>query len=534
MRRSLLAFLLSLGVCLVLSASTFATGPGGWNRLTANGGAAAGPSLNGHVNALHTRGTVLLVGGNFTNAGGVPAADRIAAWDGVKWSALGTTPLGNGTVFAIAHYGGKVYAGGNFVNAGGKAAADYLAVYDGVSWKPFCNSTANPAFNAAGVQVLALQVVGTTLYVGGTFQNANGDPRADYLIACDLNTGAPTVTVDTDGDFTGAVYDLTATSDGTLYAGGTFTNLDRVATADGVAAYDGGWQGLGTTPIGGIVRGLHAKGTDVYISSDGLNIGGIAQADHIVKWNGSAYSALGSSTGGANGYFPATTYINALTSSGSLLFAAGSWQNANGQAAADVVAYFDGSVWRGIGSNGKGNGPWVGDTQALAVVAGQLYAGGALTGAGGDKKANFAASRSLRLPDAEIGIFSGNYVGNDVYSTTAVGQTKTMQIARGASQFFPVLIQNDGLVPASFTLKGTGAATGYTVSYTNYQNGANITTAVRNGTFSTGTLERGQSFAMKMTVKLSASAAATGSFLVTANSTAGTPRDVVKGVVRAT
>jgi hypothetical protein len=436
-------------------------------------------------------------------------------------------------VFAIETHAGKVYAGGTFVNAGGQAAADYLAVFDGVSWKPFCNTTANPAFNG-GFQVLALQVIGSTLYVGGSFQNANGDKRADYLIGCDLATGTPSLTVDTDGDFTGAVYALTATTDGTLYAGGTFTNLDRVATADGVASYKGSWQGLGTTPIGGIVRGLHAKGTDVYVSSDGLNIGGIAQADHIVKWDGSAYSAIGSDTAGTNGYFPTTTYINALTSFGSLLFAAGSWQNANGQPTADVIAYFDGNAWRAIGSNGHGSGPWVGDTQALAVFGGQLYAGGALTGAGGDRKANFATSRSLRLPDAEIGNQSGNYVGNDVYSATAAGQTKTIAIARGASQYFPVLIQNDGLLPASFKLKGTGAAPGYTVTYINYANGANLTAAVRKGRFSTATLARGQSFAIKMIVKLSTTAAAGGTFVVTASSTPGTSPDVVKGIVRAT
>ena len=240
---------------------------------------------------------------------------------------------------------GKVYAGGNFVNAGGKAAADYLAVFDGVSWKPFCNTTARAAFGA-GFQVLALQVVGSTLYVGGSFQNANGDKRADYLIGCNLATGTPSVTVDTDGDFTGAVYDLTATSDGTLYAGGTFTNLDGDSTADGVASYNGAWHGLGTTAIGGIVRGLHARGMDVYISSDGVNIGGIAQADHLVKWNGSAYSAVGASAAGTNGYFPATTYINALTTSGSLLFAAGSWQNADGKPTGDVIASFNGRSWQ--------------------------------------------------------------------------------------------------------------------------------------------------------------------------------------------
>lgn len=394
MRRSLFGLLLFLVACLTLSAAAFATGPGGWSHV-----GATGPGLNGHVTALNadTAGA-LYVGGSFTNAGGIAAADRIARWNGTKWSAVGTTPLGNGSVFAIETHAGKVYAGGTFVNAGGKAAADYLAVYDGVSWKPFCNATPSPAFNAAGLQVRALQVIGSTLYVGGTFQNANGDKRADYLIACDIATGRPSSTVDTDGDFTGAIYALAATTDGTLYAGGTFTNLDGVATADGVASYRGSWQGLGTTAIGGIVRGLHARGMSVYISSDGLDIGGIPQADHLVRWNGSVYSAVGANGAGTNGYFPTTTYINALTTSGSRLFAAGSWQNADGKPTGDVIASFSGGQWRAVGSNGAGGGPWVGEAQALAAFKGRLYAGGAFTKAGGDAKANFVASRSLQLP----------------------------------------------------------------------------------------------------------------------------------------
>ena len=60
------------------------------------------------------------------------------------------------------------------------------------------------------------------------------------------------------------------------------------------------------------------------------------------------------------------------------------------------MAYFDGSGWRPLGSNGKGGGPWVGDTQASRRLRRATVApGGAFTGAGGDAKANFAASRSL-------------------------------------------------------------------------------------------------------------------------------------------
>jgi len=109
-----------------------------------------------------------------------------------------------------------------------------------------------------------------------------------------------------------------------------------------------------------------------------------------------------------------------------------------------------------------------------------------------------------------------------------------MPIARGTSQYFPVLIWNDGQGPASFKLKGTGAASGYTVSFFDHRAGKSVTDAVRKGTFSTGTVAPGAAFALRMVVKVSATAAGSGSFVVTASSTAGTPKDVVKGVVRAT
>ena len=409
-------------------------------------------------------------------------------WNGIELATVSARRRSvTASVFAIEPYGAKIYAGGNFVNAGGKAAADYLAVFDGISWKPFCNSTRGPAFDSAGLQVRALQVVGSTLYVGGTFQNANGDKRADYLIACDLATGAPRPTVDTDGDFTGAVYALAATSDGTLYAGGTFTNLDRLTTADGVAAYtpDGGWQGLGASPIGGIVRGLHAKGTDLYISSDGLNIGGIAQADHLVKWDGSGYTAVGSNTAGTNGYFPSTTYINALTSSWPLLFAAGSWQNADGQPTADVIAYFDGTCWRPLARTAPER-PWVGDTQALAVFNGQLYAGGALT-----KPAETSRPTS-RVALASVSRRRDRHLHGELRRQRRLqrhrrpARRRRCRSPRGTSKFFPVLVQNDGPLPASYKVEGRRRCAGHSVTYINYGNGANITTAVRNGTFSTG------------------------------------------------
>ena len=137
---------------------------------------------------------------------------------------------------------------------------------------------------------------------------------------------------------------------------------------------------------------LAAHGTNVYVGTDAINIAGIAQADHVAKWNGSAWSAMGSNTAGGDGWFPASTFIYALTTSGSLVFAAGSFQNANGDPLADDIAYFDGSAWHPLGSNGAGNGPLNGNVAALATFGQALYAGGTFNKAGGNTLASSVAS----------------------------------------------------------------------------------------------------------------------------------------------
>lgn len=131
---------------------------------------------------------------------------------------------------------------------------------------------------------------------------------ADYLLACDLNTGESSSLFATDGQFSGPIYALAADSLGTLYADGVFINLAQIPGADYVAAYtNGAWHALGADAapaVTGIVRSLDVDGTDVYVGTDALGVAGIAQADHVARWNGSAWSALGSDTAGTNGWLP--------------------------------------------------------------------------------------------------------------------------------------------------------------------------------------------------------------------------------------
>ena len=376
----------------VIATLALAGGPGGWDHLGV--GTAGNDSLNDVASALATTPGALYVGGAFTEAGGIPEADRIAAWNGSSWSAVGTPTEGipDGRVSAIAVSAGKVYAGGSFHDAGGNGSADFLAVWDGVTWEPFCAPT-GPGY--AGGNVTSLQIVGPTLYVGGEFQNGAGIASADYLLACDLATGASSSTVvDEAHAFPGSVYALAAGSDGTLYAGGNFTNLGNVAAADYVVYLSGGaWHPMGG--VTGVVRGLTTVGTDAYAGSDGNDVAGIPEADHVAKWNGSTWSALGANTAGTNGWFPTTASIEDLAGTGSNLFATGTFQDANGDARADHVAFFDGAVWHPLGSNGLGDGPFGGVGLALALVDRQLYAAGNFTSAGGDPQARSVASFAL-------------------------------------------------------------------------------------------------------------------------------------------
>ena len=95
---------------LVTALATVATSPGqalaatsgGWSPL-GHGATSGSSAINTKVETLLRVGTKLYVGGDFTNAAGIAAADHIAIWNGSAWSAVGAG-LGDApsAVYAIA------------------------------------------------------------------------------------------------------------------------------------------------------------------------------------------------------------------------------------------------------------------------------------------------------------------------------------------------------------------------------------------------------------------------------------------------
>jgi hypothetical protein len=163
-----------------------------------------------------------------------------------------------------------------------------------------------------------------------------------------------------------------AVSGTNLYAGGYFTNAGG-APANYIAKWDGGaWSVLGSGVSGEntTVNALAVSGTNLYAGGYFTNAGGVS-ANCIAKWDGSTWSALGSGLGPIG-----NSWVNALAVSGTNLYAAGWFTNAGGVLVTNI-AKWDGSAWSALGS---GIGGYV---YALAVSGTNLYAGGLFTTAGG-------------------------------------------------------------------------------------------------------------------------------------------------------
>ena len=151
------------------------TASGTWSSLgTGSSNGVSGIGLV-YVNALAVVGNEVYVGGWFNSAGGV-SANYVARFNTQTntWSSLGTGSSNgvNGPfVSALAVVGNEVVVGGDFTSAGG-VSANYVARFNTQTntWSTLGTGSSN------GVEgrVNALAVVGNEVVVGGFFSSAGG------------------------------------------------------------------------------------------------------------------------------------------------------------------------------------------------------------------------------------------------------------------------------------------------------------------------------------------------------------------------
>ena len=165
-----------------------------------------------------------------------------------------------------------------------------------------------------------------------------------------------------------AVDALVPDGSGGFYAGGTFTTIGGVA-ASRVARWNGtAWSPLGSGMSGGVtaVSALLRTSSGLLIAAGTFTSAGGTSASNIARWNGSAWSALGSGLGG----FGVKQLVEMPNGD---VVALGNFSSAGG-APATNIARWNGSSWSALGAGVQSPGGM------LVRSNGQLVVGGQFTG----------------------------------------------------------------------------------------------------------------------------------------------------------
>src|SRR5579862_4907822 len=171
------------------------------------------------------------------------------------------------------------------------------------------------------------------------------------------------------GTANGLVNASVADTNGNVYVGGTFTIIGT-SFANGIAKWNGtNWSSLGSGINGGAVTCLALDSSgNLYAGGYFTNAGGLS-ANYVAKWNGTNWSTLNSgiSGGGNDSDGP---YLSALACDTlGNLYAGGDFTTAGG-VTANSIAKWNGSAWTSLGSGMNGQ------VNSLVFNSGNLYAGG--------------------------------------------------------------------------------------------------------------------------------------------------------------
>lgn len=341
----------------------------------------------GSVRSIAETADAYYVGGSFTKLAGV-AAIGIARVD----KTTGTvTPLGAGltggtlTVNAVAVLGTDVYIGGTFTAVDG-VSASRVAKWDGSAWSAL-GSGANGSVNA-------LAVLGSELFIGGTFSSVGGVGLTSRLAKWN----------GTNWLAAGAGFNSTSVPTGGLAVVGTELFVGRGTQ---VQKWDGSaWSNVGPTTggIGGIavqnansvyivtntdcrhwdgttwttLKTFDEVATEIALLGTDVYVGG-QFTNYLERWDGSTWHTVGT-TG-------VTEYLTMLVNVGGAIFASGSFTVTDGVSTSQL-ARWNGSAWSSIFEDI--NGGLNGEGYSIVELNGKIYVSGGFTRAG-KVEANYVA-----------------------------------------------------------------------------------------------------------------------------------------------
>jgi hypothetical protein len=341
------------------------------------------------------------------------------------WDALGAPELDSGGPGTIAYSiakdrFGNLFVGGLFTNLNGIAAADYIAMRS-----PAGVWSALGAGAGAAVIAMACDAMGNVYVADDYISMWNGAAFANLAGGADSNVRA-----------------ILVASNGAVYIGGDFSHVSTAVPADvantgGIAKWNGGaWSAMGTgIPTAGIQAIAEGADGAIYVGGSFTDAGGVAAADYIAKWNGTAWSSVG--------VFNGTVY--ALAAFGGSIYAVGNFTAIDGVSIMRAAVY-NGSGWLplGTGLNAAGH-------SVVVTASGLVYVGGGFTSAGGitvaDRVAVWNGTSWAALP---IDLPGTPYVyalladGDDIYLGFDTEGSATIY---GLNATVPGYIVNSGTAP---------------------------------------------------------------------------------------
>ncbi len=333
--------------------------------------------VHGNVNAIVPDGRGgWFVGGNFTFVGDDrrPQIAHILA-DG-RFDPAWTGRV-NGRVVALALVGTTLYAGGEFTLAGsGAGAALATARVNFAAFSAADGAVLTTAASGADGLVSTMAVTGTTLYVGGEFATFGGSARA-RLAAYD--TQGDSVTAWNPGA-DGAVRELVVTADAaSVYVGGTFANAGGSARA-ALAQIDAA-TGLATSwnpGANGHVTALALNGTTLYVGGRFTQLGGAAR-NHAAAVDAAAGTVLSWDPN-------ADDAVLAFSVSGTTVYLGGEFLNVGGKVRLHAAA-----VHATSGALATWHPAMNDPVRVIAAAADRVALGGSFEALGGHLRKNLAA-----------------------------------------------------------------------------------------------------------------------------------------------
>lgn len=364
------------------------------------------------------------------------------------WDLLG--PPGSGgtytSVRAIVDTDEYIVFGGDFLNFDGIANADYMVLYN-KNTKAWSAPTYTSTVLNGIVWGLAVAPDNDTVYVIGDFTNANGIANADYCCSYKTSTGtwaalgAPSTGI-TWTQTRCAVVDVS----GNLIVGGVFSNWAGVSAADNIAKWNGSaWSGLGTgISTGGVyVLANDPSNGSVIVGGTFTGAGGASGTSRIARWDGSAWSNIG------GGFSVASNVVGLHVDSDGVIYAGGNFtQFASGVTCNDFARYV-GSRWEDLGGGVTGGNVthlnYIGDLGI--IISGDFTAAGGSTDAARIALWNGSAFAHLDfIPPGTANITQavqttlGIAIGYDTTGTATYGRVNTgIFVPLGTGKNYPIM-----------------------------------------------------------------------------------------------